>query len=494
MSKKENTFGTDAELLEDEASFGDEPERRSLSKEMKIGAGLILLLVAVLTVVLVNRLRGPSEPPGPAAKTADASKPGDPASGKPKGPDHAAPSKPTVLAVTSNTSSPPPASRSTSLFPPGNDLAKTGSASGPPSFMPSKKPPHSAGFGSTKSDDAAGKRAEAPRFTAAGDRHFSGNPYRDPSAPNASDHDKKRHDPAPMSLTPAGPAAPVPGGPNITSTVQADPGGAAAATTGPYGSKYSGGGPYSWSGSSPRQEPAYANPPDKGSTHGVSPSIAPMPGSSSYERSPDHYPGADRDTDRFGNRPSASTSRSGGPGSGYASSIQAPTLVSPPPRPHPSHRQDGGRGLARGDKDTYVIQPNDNYCTISKALYGTDAYYKALAECNRKNWPDPNKLQVGGTISTPSLEKLTEDYPDLCPKREHVDAAASRARMANIADRIGGGRTYVVQEGDSLFDIAKYELGKASRWVEIYELNRNVVGTSFNYLTPGMKLALPENR
>jgi nucleoid-associated protein YgaU len=54
------------------------------------------------------------------------------------------------------------------------------------------------------------------------------------------------------------------------------------------------------------------------------------------------------------------------------------------------------------------------------------------------------------------------------------------------------GRTYTVAEGDTLFNIARYELGKASRWVDIYELNRDVLGRDFNYLTPGTQLALPE--
>ena len=36
-------------------------------------------------------------------------------------------------------------------------------------------------------------------------------------------------------------------------------------------------------------------------------------------------------------------------------------------------------------------------------------------------------------------------------------------------------------EGDTLFNIARYELGKASRWVEIYEFNRDLLGKDFNY-------------
>lgn len=139
-----------------------------------------------------------------------------------------------------------------------------------------------------------------------------------------------------------------------------------------------------------------------------------------------------------------------------------------------------------------MIQPNDNYSTISKKRYGTDAYFQALAEHNLRKFPEPDKLKVGETISAPSAEELMAKYPSLCPKPEHVAAAADRSRFAGTSGRIGGGRTYVVREGDSLFDIAKYELGKASRWVEIYELNRDALGTSFNYLTPGMQLNMPE--
>ena len=55
----------------------------------------------------------------------------------------------------------------------------------------------------------------------------------------------------------------------------------------------------------------------------------------------------------------------------------------------------------------------------------------------------------------------------------------------------GGGRTYIVQEGDTLSSIARNELGKVSRWAEIYQLNREALGRDFDYLTPGMRLVLP---
>jgi nucleoid-associated protein YgaU len=51
----------------------------------------------------------------------------------------------------------------------------------------------------------------------------------------------------------------------------------------------------------------------------------------------------------------------------------------------------------------------------------------------------------------------------------------------------------MVQEGETLFDIARQQLGKASRWVEIYQLNRERLGDKLENFRPGMTLLLPED-
>ena len=66
-------------------------------------------------------------------------------------------------------------------------------------------------------------------------------------------------------------------------------------------------------------------------------------------------------------------------------------------------------------------------------------------------------------------------------------------RERTIAAGASGGRTYIVAEGDSLFDIARNELGKASRWVEIYDLNADVLGKDIDTLTPGTRIVLPDD-
>jgi nucleoid-associated protein YgaU len=52
-------------------------------------------------------------------------------------------------------------------------------------------------------------------------------------------------------------------------------------------------------------------------------------------------------------------------------------------------------------------------------------------------------------------------------------------------------RTYTVMEGDTVFSIARRELGRALRWVEVYDLNRGALGNDLNHLAPGTELNLP---
>ena len=139
----------------------------------------------------------------------------------------------------------------------------------------------------------------------------------------------------------------------------------------------------------------------------------------------------------------------------------------------------------------YTIQPNDSYWSISKKRYDTDSYFKALAQHNRAAFPDVNRLDVGKIIEAPDVSELERLYPDLCPKPKHRDAMKHRNSTVGTVARSSGQAVYVVQEGDTLFDIARYELGKASRWAEIYQLNRARMGKDFDYLTPGLELVMP---
>lgn len=52
-------------------------------------------------------------------------------------------------------------------------------------------------------------------------------------------------------------------------------------------------------------------------------------------------------------------------------------------------------------------------------------------------------------------------------------------------------KTYTVRPGDSLWAIAKLNLGSGSRWREIYELNSAAIGPDSDLIFPGQELVMP---
>jgi nucleoid-associated protein YgaU len=141
---------------------------------------------------------------------------------------------------------------------------------------------------------------------------------------------------------------------------------------------------------------------------------------------------------------------------------------------------------------TYDVQANDSFWEISKQFYGTGAYYQALEQLNRDKLVD-GQLKVGQNILVPDVRELEKRYPKLCPKENHSEVLQEKNASLVSDHSPRGTRSYTVMEGDTLFDIARYELGKASRWAEIYDFNRKTLGKDFDYLIPGTELILPED-
>jgi len=55
---------------------------------------------------------------------------------------------------------------------------------------------------------------------------------------------------------------------------------------------------------------------------------------------------------------------------------------------------------------------------------------------------------------------------------------------------IDGTITYVVVHGDNLARIAWKQYGDSTRWREIYNMNRNVIGNNPNRIYPGQVLII----
>lgn len=127
--------------------------------------------------------------------------------------------------------------------------------------------------------------------------------------------------------------------------------------------------------------------------------------------------------------------------------------------------------------DEYEVRPNDTYWGIAEFAYGQGGYHRALRTYNQTHGSVGLLLHVGDRLVIPPAEKLHELYPSLVPQASREYASA--------------GQLYTTRPGDTLFSIAREQLGKASRWVELYRLNRELLGNRVDPLPEGLELRLP---
>ncbi|HID24138.1 MAG TPA: LysM peptidoglycan-binding domain-containing protein [Planctomycetaceae bacterium] len=164
------------------------------------------------------------------------------------------------------------------------------------------------------------------------------------------------------------------------------------------------------------------------------------------------------------------------------------------PRSEQSHPVPFGPASRPG---TYVVQENDTFWTISKRVYGTARYFQALALFNKHRVPDPQRMRPGTEIETPDVDVLKARFPQLLAEGK---ASAGDRSLAGPQGRSeappgfflspSGEPLYRVGQSDTLTQIARKHLGRSSRWIQIYQLNRDRLQDP-NDLKIGTILRLP---
>lgn len=140
----------------------------------------------------------------------------------------------------------------------------------------------------------------------------------------------------------------------------------------------------------------------------------------------------------------------------------------------------------------YVVAPGDSFWTIAQQAYGDGSYYRALYAYNSDRYPHAEDVRTGSVLDIPSADVLKAKFPELVAGGSAtISAGGESPAMTGRGNVAVAAKTYVVQEGDTLFDIARRQLGKASYWSEIYNLNRAALGDNLERLKPGTELMLP---
>jgi len=122
--------------------------------------------------------------------------------------------------------------------------------------------------------------------------------------------------------------------------------------------------------------------------------------------------------------------------------------------------------------ETTLSEREDQVTTLRERLERVteqrDAYVAELEELNR----ELDKLKDENETLNKKIEEILAPKPDLPPAKPDI---------------------YEVQAGDTLESIADKEdiYGDRSRWEEIFEENKDVIGSAPDELVPGTKLIIP---
>ena len=133
------------------------------------------------------------------------------------------------------------------------------------------------------------------------------------------------------------------------------------------------------------------------------------------------------------------------------------------------------------------VKVNDNYWSISKRTYGTARYYSSLALYNKHRISDPKKLRPGMKVLIPDPKVLEERYPEFFRNQQRKSAQPSGYFL-----KPDGTPAYRVGERETLSEISQKHLGRASRWIQIYRLNQQILKDP-NRLKLGTVIMLPDD-
>jgi nucleoid-associated protein YgaU len=127
----------------------------------------------------------------------------------------------------------------------------------------------------------------------------------------------------------------------------------------------------------------------------------------------------------------------------------------------------------------HTVTKGDTFTSICRMHYGDDSLLQDLARFN--DIDDPNTIRIGQAIRIPAASTLVRGttVADL-PQTNQTPTPPAAPKT----------RPYTIQENDSLSVIAQRELGTAKRYLEIYELNRDLLDSPDDVVV-GQTIKLP---
>lgn len=129
---------------------------------------------------------------------------------------------------------------------------------------------------------------------------------------------------------------------------------------------------------------------------------------------------------------------------------------------------------------THAVKPNENLSTIAKRYYGDNSKWTLIYEANRLS--NQHSLRVGQNLIIPSPNAVAPQAPKVEKQIVRVSTAKTR--------KVSSGRAHRVQQGDTLYKLARTYYGDESQWRKIYNANQDIFGEK-EAMDPGDVLIIP---
>jgi nucleoid-associated protein YgaU len=136
---------------------------------------------------------------------------------------------------------------------------------------------------------------------------------------------------------------------------------------------------------------------------------------------------------------------------------------------------------------TYKAEPGDSVTKIAAKVYGTStkALRDGIINANASLKENPNRIVVGHTYTIPPVNGSATPANATAVLPTPAATPAQQQKTTAEPEHV-----YVVQSGDTLWSIARDEVGNAGAVAAIKELNADVLKGS-DRVRPNMKLRLP---
>lgn len=142
----------------------------------------------------------------------------------------------------------------------------------------------------------------------------------------------------------------------------------------------------------------------------------------------------------------------------------------------------------------HTVQSGDTFSSLAAKYLGSTRHASLIAKANPKI--DAKRLMVGAKVNIPPAPEAKEKETPKDAKELATAATLTRndkpKTPAEPPPAVNPSRAYKVKAGDSWNELGKRFLGASSRWIEIYDQNKERFPRNSRDLKPGMVLELPE--